>query len=96
MIACTSILAGAATAFCGPIAFLGIAIPHLTRGLFGTSDHRILVPACALVGGSVALAADIMAQLPGDGILPLNAVNAVFGAPVVIAILIRRRRVVGA
>ncbi len=96
LIACTSILAGAATAFCGPIAFLGIAIPHLTRGLFGTSDHRILVPACALVGGSVALAADIMAQLPGDGILPLNAVNAVFGAPVVIAILIRRRRVVGA
>lgn len=96
LIACTSVLAGSATAFCGPIAFLGIAIPHLTRGLFATSDHRVLVPACAMTGGAIALMAEILAQLPGEEILPLNAINAVFGAPVVIAILIRRRRVVAA
>lgn len=89
LMATTSILAGASTAFCGPIAFLGIAIPHLTRGVLGTSDHRALLPGCVLVGGSVALAADILAQLPGDDVLPINAVNAVFGAPVVMVILVR-------
>jgi iron complex transport system permease protein len=85
----TAILAGAATAFCGPIGFLGIAIPHLTRGVLGTADHRHLLPGCILTGSSLALMADILAQLPGDDVLPVNAVNAVFGAPVVMVILIR-------
>ncbi|WP_168582795.1 FecCD family ABC transporter permease [Gephyromycinifex aptenodytis] len=88
----SAILAGSATAFCGPIGFLGIAIPHLARGYFATSDHRILLPGCALIGASLALAADVAAGLPGDGVLPLNAVNAAFGAPVVIYILLRRHR----
>ena len=88
----SAVLAGAATAFCGPIGFLGIAIPHLARGYFASSNHRILLPGCALIGGSLALAADVVAGLPGDGVLPLNAVNAAFGAPVVIAILLRRHR----
>lgn len=89
LVASTAILAGAATAFCGPIGFLGIAIPHLTRGVLGTADHRHLLPGCILTGSSLALMADILAQLPGDDVLPVNAVNAVFGAPVVMVILIR-------
>jgi len=89
LVASTAILAGTATAFCGPISFLDIAIPHLTRGVLGTTDHRHLLTGCILMGGSLALLADILAQLPGDDVLPVNAVNAVFGAPVVMAILIR-------
>lgn len=95
IVLCTAMLAGAATAFCGPISFLGIAVPHLTRAIMGTSDHRTLLPACMLTGASVALTADILAQLPGDNVLPINAVNAAFGAPVVIAILIRSHRSLG-
>jgi len=88
----TALLAGAVTAFCGPIAFLGIAVPHLCRGLFGTSDHRILIPGAVMLGGVVALLADLIAQVPGSQIiLPLNAVTALIGAPVVIAIILRRR-----
>lgn len=89
LVVSTAVLAGAATAFCGPISFLGIAIPHLTRGVLGTADHRLLLPGCILTGGALALAADILAQLPGDDVLPVNAVNAVFGAPVVMVILVR-------
>jgi iron complex transport system permease protein len=88
----TALLSGAVTAFCGPIGFLGIAVPHLCRGLFGTSDHRVLIPASMLLGGVVALVADLVAQAPGSQIvLPLNAVTAFIGAPVVIWIILRRR-----
>ena len=88
----TSLLAGAVTAFCGPIAFIGIAVPHLCRGLFGTSDHRILIPGVFMLGGISALLADLIAQVPGgQTILPLNAVTALIGAPVVIWIILRRR-----
>lgn len=87
-----ALLAGVATAFCGPIGFLGIAIPHLARAALGTSDHRVLVPATILLGGSIALAADIIAQLPGsDFVLPLNAVTALIGAPIVIWVVLRAR-----
>ncbi|MDO5094207.1 MAG: iron ABC transporter permease [Propionibacteriaceae bacterium] len=92
LITLASVLAGAVTAFCGPIQFIGLAVPHLARGLFNTSNHRLLIPATALLGAGMALVADIIAGLPGDGVLPLNAVNAAFGAPVVIWILLRRRR----
>ena len=92
LIALTSVLAGTVTAFCGPIQFLGIAVPHLARGTFNTSDHRILFPATALMGALLALTADIISGLPGDSVLPLNAINAAFGAPVVIWILLQRRR----
>jgi iron complex transport system permease protein len=88
-----SLLAGGVTAFCGPIAFIGVAVPHLTRGLLRTSDHRLLVPAVVLVGAAVALAAGLVAQLPGsDRTLPLNAVTSLVGAPVVVGILLRLRR----
>jgi iron complex transport system permease protein len=92
LIATCSILAGTVTAFAGPIWFLGIAVPHVARSVLGTADHRLLVPGCILIGASMALAADVLAQLPGQDILPLNAVNAVLGAPVVIAVLIRASR----
>ena len=88
-----ALLAGSVTAFAGPIAFLGVAIPHLARGLFRTSDHRVLAPAVILCGGMLALAAEIVAQLPGiSSVLPLNAVTALIGAPVVLSVLLRRRR----
>jgi iron complex transport system permease protein len=88
-----SVLGAVVTAFCGPISFLGIAVPHLCRGLLGTSDHRVLVPAVVLLGGAVALVAQIVSLLPGSrGALPLNAVTSLMGAPVVIAVLLRSRR----
>lgn len=88
-----SLLGAVVTAFCGPIAFLGVAVPHLCRGLLRTSDHRWLVPAVVLLGMTVALVAQIVALLPGSaGVLPLNAVTSMIGAPIVIAILLRGRR----
>jgi iron complex transport system permease protein len=92
IIVTTALLAGPVTAFCGPIAFIGIAVPHLCRGIFGTSDHRILIPGVVMLGAVVALVADLIAQAPGSQIiLPLNAVMALIGAPVVIWIILRRR-----
>jgi len=88
-----SVLGAVVTAFCGPISFLGIAVPHLCRGLFGTSDHRLLVPAVVVMGAAVALVAQIVSLLPGSaGVLPLNAVTSLMGAPVVVAVLLRSRR----
>jgi iron complex transport system permease protein len=88
----TSLLTAAVTAFCGPIAFLGVAIPHLGRGLLSSSDHRLLLPGCALLGGAAALLADLAAQLPGSAaVLPLNAVTSLIGAPVIIAVVLKRR-----
>jgi iron complex transport system permease protein len=92
LIASTAVLAGAVTAFCGPIGFLGIAVPHLARGLFHSSDHRILVPGTALLGASLALFADLLTQLPGGSrALPLNAITALLGAPVVVWVILARR-----
>lgn len=86
-----AVLAGAVTAFCGPIGFLGVAVPHLARNLFRSSDHRLLLPACALMGALLALVADLIAQMPGtQTVLPLNAVTALLGAPVVAWVILRR------
>ena len=91
IIASTALLAGAVTAFCGPIAFLGVAVPHLCRSLFHTSDHRLLVPTTMLMGALIALLADLVAAVPGSrAVLPLNAVTALLGAPVVVWIIVRR------
>jgi iron complex transport system permease protein len=87
-----SLLGAVVTAFCGPISFLGIAIPHLCRGLLGTSDHRALVPAVVLLGAAVALLAQMMSVLPDSaGVLPLNAVTSLIGAPIVVTVLLRSR-----
>ncbi|WP_435278073.1 FecCD family ABC transporter permease [Rhodococcus yananensis] len=88
-----ALLAGATTAFCGPIGFLGLIVPHLARMAFGTSDHRILLPGVALLGALVALVCGVVSQMPGtDTVFPLNAITALVGAPVVIAVLVRSRR----
>jgi len=97
IITSAAVLAGAVTAFCGPIAFLGIAVPHFCRSLFATSDHRLLVPAVILMGALGALGADLIAQVPGsDTVLPLNAVMSLLGAPVVVWIILRRSRLTAA
>ncbi|SDL23859.1 iron ABC transporter permease [Siphonobacter aquaeclarae] len=87
----TSLLTGSITAFCGPVAFVGIAVPHLTRALLGTSNHRLLIPASALLGSVLLLLCDSIAQLPGtQAVLPINIVTSLFGAPVVIWMIVRR------
>ena len=88
-----SLMAGAVVAYAGPIGFLGIAIPHIARGVFGTSDHRVLVPGSVLVGIAVALACGILAELPSSSLnLPINAATALFGGPVAMWVLLRARR----
>jgi iron complex transport system permease protein len=87
----TSLLAGSVTAFCGPIAFIGLAIPHLARMLFNTSNHLLLTPLVILLGGTAMLIFDIIAQLPGsDAVLPINAVTSLLGAPFVIWLVLRK------
>lgn len=91
IMASTSLLTGSITAFCGPIGFVGIAIPHITRSLLGTSNHRILIPATCLTGSLLMLICDTIAQLPGSQtVIPINVVTSLLGAPVVIWIIIRR------
>lgn len=90
----TSILAGIVTAFCGPIAFLGLAVPHISRILFKTSNHFVLIPATLLLGACLLIICDIIAQVPfSDLILPINAVTSLFGAPVVIWLILRRKNI---
>jgi len=93
IIIATSLLAGTITAFTGPIAFIGLAIPHITRQIFPTSDHKILLPAVFLFGAIVMLICDSIAQLPtSDYTLPINAITSLIGAPVVIWLLVRKRK----
>ncbi len=88
-----ALLAGVVTAFCGPIGFLGVAVPHLCRSLLHTADHRSLIPASAILGATLALLADLIAAMPGSQtVLPLNSVTALLGAPVVIWVILRQRR----
>lgn len=95
IIIATGILAGSITAFTGPIAFIGLAVPHLTRQIFGTTDHKILVPAVLICGSCVLLLCDIVAQLPGQAtVLPINAITSIIGAPVVIWLLLRKRKMI--
>ena len=88
----TSVLAGAITGFCGPIGFVGIAVPHLTRALLHTTNHFVLVPGVMVVGAMVMLGCDIVSQVPGSQtVLPINAVTALVGSPVVIWVILRQR-----
>ena len=93
IICSTSLLVGSITAFCGPIGFLGIAVPHLARGAFNTANHRILMPACCLIGSILLLLCDSIAQWPGSQtVLPINIVTSLVGAPMVIFLLLRTRK----
>lgn len=94
IIASTSLLAGAVTAFCGPIGFVGIAVPHLTRALLRTADHRVLLPGACLAGAALVLGCDCLAQLPGSSTaLPLNVITSLLGAPVVLWVVLRSRNI---
>ena len=89
----TTLLSGAVTAFCGPIGFLGIAVPHIARFIFRNADHRVLLPASALLGGCLTLLADTLSELPGTGsVIPINTVAALLGIPVILVILFRKGR----
>lgn len=93
VITCSGILVAIVTAYCGPIIFLGLAVPHLCRGIFRTSDHRILMPASLLVGASIALLCNLISRMPGfEGALPVNSVTALVGAPVVVSVLFHKRK----
>lgn len=90
----TSILAGSITAFCGPIGFIGIAVPHVTRLLFKTSNHFVLIPGSIILGGITLLISDIISQLPGlESNLPINSITALIGIPVVIWIVMRNKKI---
>lgn len=92
-ITCSCILTAIITAYCGPIVFLGLAVPHLCRTIFRTSDHRILMPAVTLTGASLALLCNLIARMPGfEGALPINSVTALIGAPIVISVLFGKRK----
>jgi iron complex transport system permease protein len=92
----TSILAGSVTAFCGPVGFIGIAVPHIARILFRTSDHKVLIPGTVLAGGALMLLCDIISQLPGsEQVLPVNAITSLAGIPVVLWVIMRNRKISG-
>ncbi len=89
----SGVLVAIVTAFCGPIMFIGLAVPHLARAIFRSSDHRILMPATALCGAALALLCNLIARMPGfEGALPINSVTALVGAPIIVGVLFRRRR----
>ncbi|MEZ4663645.1 MAG: iron ABC transporter permease [Caldilineaceae bacterium] len=93
IIVSAALLAGATTAFCGPIGFLGVAVPHLCRTIFNTADHRVLIPTSLLLGATVALLADLIAQLPGSQtVLPINVITSLFGVPVILWMLLRQQQ----
>ena len=93
VILCSGVLVAIVTAYCGPIMFLGLAVPHLCRAIFRSSDHRVLMPATLLTGAALALVCNLIARMPGfEGALPVNSVTALIGAPVVASVLFRRRK----
>ncbi len=93
VILCAGVLVAIVTAYCGPIMFIGLAVPHLCRAIFRSSDHRVLMPATLLVGAALALVCNLIARMPGlEGALPVNSVTALIGAPVVASVLFKRRK----
>ena len=93
VIVSSGVLVAIVTAYCGPIMFIGLAVPHLARAIFHTSDHRLLMPATALCGALLALICNLIARMPGfEGALPVNSVTALVGAPVIASVLFRRRQ----
>ena len=93
VIGCSGILVAIVTAYCGPVVFLGLAVPHICRGLFHTSNHAIILPASLLGGASLALLCNLIARMPGfEGALPVNSVTALVGAPVVMWVLFKRQK----
>lgn len=93
VISSASVMIAIVTAYCGPIMFIGLAVPHLCRAIFRSSDHRVLMPATLLTGAALALVCNIIARLPGfEGALPINSVTSLVGAPIVASVLFRKRK----
>lgn len=90
MVVASCLLAGSVTAFCGPIAFIGVAVPHIARGMLGTSNHRLTVPASALIGANILLVCDILCNL-GTYALPISTMSALFGAPIILWIILKKK-----
>jgi iron complex transport system permease protein len=89
----TGLLTAVTTAFCGPIMFIGLAVPHIARLLFQRADHRILMPGTILCGAVIALLCNVLCFLPGEsGVIPLNAVTPVMGAPIIIYVIARHKK----
>lgn len=92
IIICAGLLGGVITAYCGPIAFLGIAVPHLARNILKVSDHRILIPGVFVIGGGLALLCDLLSQVPGgSNVLPINVVTSIIGSPIVIWVILQQQ-----
>lgn len=87
----TGVLTAVATAYCGPVSFIGLAVPHIARIIFRRDDHRVLLPATIVLGGAVALLCNLICVAPSDSMLPLNAVTPLIGAPVIIYVIVKRR-----
>lgn len=88
----TGLLTATTTAFCGPISFIGLAVPHLARLMFRTSQHKILMPATMLIGANLALACNLLSTMPHDGsIIPISVITPLIGAPVVLHIILKQR-----
>ena len=90
LVLASCLLAGSVTAFCGPIAFIGVAVPHIARGILTTSNHRLTVPASALIGANILLICDILCNL-GTYSLPISTVSALFGAPIILWIVLKKK-----
>lgn len=87
----TGVLTATTTAFCGPVAFIGLAVPHVTRLVLATENHRLLLPATVVVGAATALLCNLICSLPADGAIPLNAVTPLIGAPIIIYVIVKGR-----
>ena len=88
----TSLLVAIITAFCGPVSFIGLAVPHIARMLLQSSNHRSLMPVTILSGAAIALLCNLLSSLPGDrGLIPLNAITPAIGAPVILYVLLKQR-----
>ena len=90
MVVASCLLAGSVTAFCGPIAFIGVAVPHIARGVLGTSNHRLTVPASVLIGANILLVCDVLCNL-GTYALPISTMSALFGAPIILWIILKKK-----
>ncbi|WP_165024784.1 MULTISPECIES: iron ABC transporter permease [unclassified Dysgonomonas] len=94
LLLCAGLLTAITCAFCGPIAFIGLAVPHIARLLLGTSNHKSLLPATILIGSIIALLCNLISILPGaSGVLPLNAITPIFGAPVIIYVIVNQKKI---
>ena len=86
----TGLLTASSTAFCGPIAFIGLAVPHIARMFLGSANHRVLLPATLFAGSSLALLCNLISTMPGQsGIIPINVITPIIGAPVVLWVILR-------